>query len=174
MTKFGTEMSRMSGRGHWVLGLTLGYDNGLFATVGLIKWLLVIGWCDWEREDGLAEYERQSHRVVMRRDYYDEAGSFRVATNRQHDPESDLPTHFLYDTMLEAACIRDGDEYEILITATDRRPHGDRRWVSARDGGTFLGSIGNFRAETDQECLRRIETTGGGEEDGDQEQPREI
>lgn len=175
-TKFGTGISRMGGKGHVVLGVTLGYDRGMFATIGLVKWLLVVGWCNWEQE-GFAEYERQSHRLAMRRDYWDETGgAFRVATNRQHDPESDLPTHFLYDTMLEEANIQDGDEYEILITATDRQPHGGRRWIRTPDGGTFLGPIGNFRAETDNECLARIEanhneSTEGEQQDGNEEQP---
>lgn len=160
--RFGAGLSPLGGRGHWVLGWTLGWDGGPFVTLGLLKWMLVIGWCDWEHE-GFAEYERQATRRIMRRDYWDETRTFKVAVNKIHDPDSDLPFHFVFDSLMEEAKIQDGDEYEMMVTATDRRPHGDRRWLRARDGGTFVGRLGNFRAETDNECLRRIENDGNKE-----------
>lgn len=154
-TRFGTGVTPLKPR-HWVVGFTLGWDAGLFATVGLLRWILVVGWCDWEHE-GFAEYERQACVRTMRRDYWDEGARFKVGTCFTHEPETDQPRHFLLGNMLEEAGIRDGDEYEIMVTATDRRPHGDRRWVRSASGGTFIGRLGNFRAETDNECLRRIE-----------------
>jgi hypothetical protein len=104
--------------------------------------------------------ERQAVVRTMRRDYWDEGCKNRVAVCRTHDPETDQPQHFLLNNMLEEAGIMDGDEYEIIVTATDRKPHGHRRWVRDNENGQFLGAVGNMRAETDDECLKRIEANG--------------
>jgi hypothetical protein len=101
--------------------------------------------------------ERQTVVRTMRRDYWDEECRNRIAVCKTHDPETDQPQHHLLNNMLEEAGIMDGDEYEIIVTATDRKPHGDRRWIRVAEGGQFLGAFGNCRAETDDECLRRIE-----------------
>jgi hypothetical protein len=109
--------------------------------------------------------ERQAVVRTMRRDYWDEECRNRIAVCRTHDPETDRPQHFLLSNMLEEAGIQDGDEYEIVVTATDRKPHGHRRWIRTDDDdATFVGGLGgrptNVRAETDDECLKRIEANG--------------
>lgn len=144
-------------RGPRCFGLTVGWDTPTpwmlpYVTVEVLGWMLCLGWTHSFDAPQCAEYERQSCVRAMRRDYWcpmPDGPMEKVAVARVHDCESDEPRPFLFPGLLEEAGIADGDEFEILITATGERPHGDRRYI--RDGRE------NYRPETDDECLRRIE-----------------
>lgn len=138
------------------LGLTIGWDTPTpymlpYVTVEVFGWMVCVGWTHSFESPQLAGCERQACAVTMRRDYYLAGTADKVEVCRTHDPDSDELRPFLFQNLLEEAGVFDGDEFELLVTATGRRPHGDRRYL--RD------ARGNYRAETDDECLERIETT---------------
>jgi hypothetical protein len=87
---------------------------------------------------------------VVRRDVYKDG--LKVAACRIHDSESDQPIHFFLDLAIDGLGIADGDEFEVSIVPTGRRPFGDRRIVRV---GPPRG-LQYDRPETDDECERRI------------------
>jgi hypothetical protein len=89
-------------------------------------------------------------RRVMRRDIYHDG--HRVAVARIHDAEKDEPIQFFLPMAMELMGIVDGDEFEITLVKTGKRPHGDRRFVRV---GPPRG-LNYERPETDDECLERI------------------
>lgn len=107
------------------------------------------------RDEPVEEPQGEAHRTVMRRDYWADigpAGMMRVGVCKLHDPETDQQVHFVLDQMMEEAGIQDGDEFEILLVKTGKRPHGDRRCVRR---GPPRGCH-YFTSETDEEVERRI------------------
>ena len=108
------------------------------------------------QEGGEAEVEVGSYRRALRRDYRRINGTIEEDLRCViHSSDNDEPLqggtiagHLLLEEMLIEAAVFDGDEFEILVTRTGVRPHGDRLWI--RDG--FV-----HRPETDDECLKRIE-----------------
>lgn len=167
--RFGVTLARVEGT---VVGLTLGWDRPTplwkpYLTVEMLGWMVCVGWSRLLDEVTLRAafdqreeepYERQAYSRAMRRDYW---GMFngggpdsmeRVAAGRVHDAEFDSEVPYFLPTLLEEAGILDGDEFEILVTATERRPHGDRLFV--RD------LTGRLRPESDEECEERIEGHG--------------
>lgn len=87
----------------------------------------------------------------MKRDHHAEDGST-PRRNRLHsvtadeplDPAGELTDMIRLAT--EQCGLKDGDEFEICITPTGKRPHGDRWYLFPKN-----------RPETDDEILRRIE-----------------
>lgn len=136
------------------IGFTFGWDVPTsplkpYFTLEVIGWMLCLGWVQ-NFENAPCQYERQAYSRVMKRDYWSKDMTCRLKTGQLHDTDTDTPLPWHLASMQEEAGIRDGDEFEILITACDNRPHGDRRYL--RDD-----SAGLWRPETDDECLRRIE-----------------
>lgn len=140
--------------------LALGWDDSRFwkpfVALTVFKVAFIIGWHKRE-EDTLVRYDRQAVTRAMRRDYWwvdQTTGNqpYKTDVAKTHDPESDTFQPYIFPNLLEEAGIADGDEFEILVTATGERPHGDRRFL--RFGKN------NTRPETDDECLKRIEADG--------------
>lgn len=153
MSRFGLILSRVGGPP--CLGLTLGWDTPTrpwkpYLTLEFLGWIACLGWSHLlnraVEQHCVAEDARHGVAYAMRRDYW--ADGAKVAAAKVHDCGADEERRFLFPNLLEEVGIRDGDEFELVVTATGRRPHGDRRFI--RD------SAGQFRAETDDECLRRI------------------
>ena len=107
------------------------------------------------QQGGEVHVEVGSYRRFMRRDYWMVMPDGRLVPMPDirgciHEPEEDRVASLnSMVAMLDEAGVNDGDEFEILITRTGHRPHGDRRFVMDRWGET--------RPETDEECLKRIE-----------------
>jgi len=113
----------------------------------------------------MTESLRDSCATVLRRDYRHRNGNIDADLRMFfHDPGADKPLsgHPLAgQELLERLCVEagvmDGDEFEVFVTATGKRPHGDRFWIEDTD-------VMGHRAETDDECLERIEKHGDKEE----------
>lgn len=147
--------------GPLAIGPQLGWDGPTklwkpYLSLEVFGWMLLIGWT-YSFESPYARHAGQVCERAVRRDVWGlfpdhEGGITRelVEVCRLHHPEIDDNRPFMLQNMLQDAGIKDGDQFEILITPTDIRPFGDRHWV--RDA--TLG----VRPETDQECEERIET----------------
>ena len=99
--------------------------------------------------------QRENNSVFARymyRDHHSREGA-RPRRNRVHsvDADEELELASVFGELLMNSGLKDGDEFEVCVTPTGRRPHGDRRFLFPSN-----------RPETDDEVLRRIE-------DGDKE-----
>lgn len=84
----------------------------------------------------------------MKRDYHARHGAAPIR-NKVHDCATDQkrdPGQILVHLMM-ALDLRDGDEFEVCVTPTGRRPQGDRWFLFPYE-----------RPETDDEVLKRIQT----------------
>lgn len=141
------------------LGITFGWDTPTrwfkpYISFEAFNWMACTGWMQSFRSAEAPEYERQASAVVMRRDYWTMARKPQelIRAGVVHRCDTDSPELWILQNLLQTAMIKDGDEFELMVTATDRRPHGDRLYVRDRRG--------NYRPETDDECLERIELNG--------------
>lgn len=73
------------------------------------------------------EKARESSRRLVVSHYW--SGDHAPYTNMLRDPDTDEPVrhHEFLDSLLCAAAVEDGDEVEIVVRRTGRRPFGDRR-----------------------------------------------
>lgn len=115
--------------------------------------LLRSGRAKWEPGKGLVLSDPGDKCVALRfmkRDHHAAGGSSPVR-NRVHSCDEDQEVNIgdAVREMMMSLGMRDGDEFEVCVTPTGRRPHGDR-W--------FLFPQG--RPETDDEVLARIENPG--------------
>lgn len=110
----------------------------------------------WERGRGIVLVEPRAvspeeHTTIrlMLRDHRTQTGAAPVRF-KIHDVYTDrqLDAASVLKQLLMDSGLADGDEFEVCVTGTGKRPHGDR-W--------FL--FGKNRPETDEEVLKRIEET---------------
>ncbi len=72
---------------------------------------------------------KEAEATLVLTDYWSEGGvghrSYRGVWRTTDDAEAD--TNELHDRLCEEAGVQDGDEFEVTIKKTGRRPFGDRR-----------------------------------------------
>lgn len=110
----------------------------------------------------MSEQQRQAERRVLRRDYRQANGQMIHPNGLSihiHDPDTDSPVFTfpieaseLLAKLCNEAGLTDGDEFEICVTATGKRPQGDRWYIMNEAAPGMV-----FRPETDDECLKRIQ-----------------
>lgn len=92
---------------------------------------------------------RQASIKLLRRDYY--RGDTVYVSARLHESfrDEEIGLETVLRHLLSEAKIIDGDEIEIVLTATEKRPHGDCRIVISQEKPYY-------RQETEKEIRNRL------------------
>lgn len=83
----------------------------------------------------------------IKRDYWNEHGNHRPYRNMVHDENDEARFQLCnLDELLE--CVEDGEEFEITVRPTRRRPFGERRYRYQR--------AHTYEPETDEQMAERL------------------